>query len=258
MNVEPQSRGPEMSEKTTGKPPVKKADAAAAPAVAKSEPVAAKAAPAKVEAARPAPEPVAKAETPKSAPVKAEAPKIEETAIEAPAAKTASVETAPKADPAPAAAKKGTTMNDTVNKIANETAERAQAAFGDVNARAKAALEKGAKFFEEINEFNKGNIEALVESSKVAAKAAETLGQEAAETARKNYETASSALKSFASVKSPTELFQLQSEYARNAFDAFVAQASKNSETVLKLAGEVVQPLSNRFAVAAEKIKKAA
>lgn len=237
-----------MSDKAPGKPPVNKVDAAAVPAVAKSDPVIAKVAPAKVEAPKPAPQPVAaKVETPKPAPVKAEMPK------------TKTVETAPKAQPAPAAvAKKGPTMNDTVNKIANETAERAQAAFGDVNARAKAAMEKGAKLFEEINEFNKGNIEALVESSKVAAKAAETLGQEAAETARKNYETASSALKSFASVKSPTELFQLQSEYARNAFDAFVAQASKNSETVLKLAGEVVQPLSSRFAVAAEKIKKAA
>lgn len=246
-----------MSDKTTGKPPVKKADAAAVPAAAKLESEPAKAVSAKVEAAKPAPQPIAKVDA-KPAPVKAETPKIEEAAIEAPVAKTATVETAPKAKPAPAAAQKGTTMNDTVNKIANETVERAQAAFGDVNARTKAALEKGTKFFEEINEFNKGNIEALVESSKVAAKAAETLGQEVAETARKNYETASSALKSFASVKSPTELFQLQSEYVRTAFDTFVAQASKNSETVLKLAGEVVQPLSNRFAVAADKIKKAA
>lgn len=249
-----------MSDKTPGKPPVNKVDVAATPAVAKSDPVIAQVAPAKVEAAKPAPQPVAaKVEAPKPAPVKAETPKTEKPAMEVPAAKIATVETAPKAQPAKAVvAQKGPTMNDTVNKIANETVERAQAAFGDVNARAKAALEKGTKLFEEINEFNKGNIEALVESSKVAAKAAETLGQEAAETARKNYETASAALKSFASVKSPTELFQLQSEYARSAFDAFVAQASKNSETVLKLAGEVVQPLSSRFAVAAEKIKKAA
>ena len=35
--------------------------------------------------------------------------------------------------------------------------------------------------FEDINEFNKGNVEALVESSKIAAKGFETLGQDAAE-----------------------------------------------------------------------------
>ncbi|MFX7060050.1 phasin family protein, partial [Acinetobacter baumannii] len=66
------------------------------------------------------------------------------------------------------------------------------------------------------------------------------------------------ALKSFASVKSPTELFQLQSDYARSSFDALVAETSKTTEAMLKLAGEVFQPISNRFAVAAEKIKTAA
>ena len=41
-------------------------------------------------------------------------------------------------------------------------------------------------------------------------------------------------------------------------FDAAVAQTSKNSEMFLKLAGDVFQPISNRFAVAADFFKKAA
>lgn len=159
---------------------------------------------------------------------------------------------------------KGPTMTDTVNNSAEtrnftaDTQNRAEAMFTDVNARAKAALEKSTKLFEELNDFNKGNVEALVESSKVAAKAAETLGQQAADTARKNFETATAALKSFASAKSPTEFFQLQSDYARRAFDSMISDASRNSETMLKLAGDVFQPISNRFAVAAEKLKTAA
>ena len=160
---------------------------------------------------------------------------------------------------------KGPTMTDTATKTAEtaqnfaaEAQNRAEAMFADVNARAKAALEKSTKLFEELNDFNKGNVEALVESSKVAAKAAETLGQQAADTARKNFETATAALKSFASAKSPTEFFQMQSDFARNAFDALIADTSRNSETVLKLAGDVFQPISNRFAVAAEKLKTAA
>ena len=157
---------------------------------------------------------------------------------------------------------KGPTMTDTVNNtaqnFAQDTQARATQFFGDVNARTKAAVERSTKLVEELNEFNKGNIEAFVESGRVAAKAAETLGQQAAETARKNFEQTTAALKSFASAKTPTEFFQLQSEFARTAFDQLIAETSKNSETLLKVAGDVFQPISNRFAVAAEKFKAAA
>lgn len=229
-----------MTRKRTNRPAAK----AAAPASA-----------AKVAAAKPAP----KVEAVKQEPVPAAPAKIEKPVAETPKVEAAPVETPTKAEPAPAAAaQKGTAMNDTVKKITTENTERAQALFGDINARAKTAMEKGSKMFEEMNDLNKGNIEAIVESSKVVAKGAESIGQQAAEYGRKSFENATVAMKSFASVKSPTELFQLQSDFVRATFDSFVAETSKNSETVLKLAGEAMQPISNRFAVAAEKIKTAA
>jgi phasin family protein len=204
-----------------------------------------------------------------AAPKATDAPAVEE-AMTAPAAiAAATVETAlPEPKPVEAPAEpvtKGPAMTETVNNAA-ETAKtfaqdaqnRAAALFADWNTRTKAAVERSTKLVEELNDFNKGNVEALVESGRVAAKAAETLGQQAAETARKNFETATAALKSFASAKTPTEFFQLQSDYARSTFDALIAETSKNSETLLKLAGDVFQPISNRFAVAAEKIKTAA
>jgi len=207
-------------------------------------------------------------------PKKAAAPKAvapaPAQAMTAPAAiAAATVEAvAPQSEPAPAPAEpttKGPVMTDTVNNTAEQTKtftqdtqNRATAMLQDMNGRAKSAMERSTKMFEELNEFNKGNIEAMVESSRVAAKAAEQLSQQAAETARKNFENATQAMKSFASVKTPTELFQLQSDYARSAFDQLIAETSKNSETMLKLAGDVFQPISNRFAVAAEKIKTAA
>jgi len=213
-----------------------------------------KAAPAKVPAAK------------KAAAPKAVRPAVQQamTAPAAIAAATVETETKPVETPAQPTTK-GPTMTDTVNNTA-ETAKtfaqdaqaRATQFFGDVNARTKAAVERSTKLVEELNEFNKGNVEAFVESGRVAAKAAETLGQQAAETARKNFEQTTAALKSFASAKTPTEFFQLQSEFARSAFDQLIAETSKNSETLLKVAGDVFQPISNRFAVAAEKFKAAA
>ncbi len=145
-------------------------------------------------------------------------------------------------------------MQDTVKK----TAAQAETMFADVNDRAKSAMEKSSKMVAEMNDFAKGNIEAMVESSKIAAKGFETIGQDAAEYGRKHFESATAAMKQFASVKSPTDLFKLQSDYLRSAFDSLVAETSKNTEAMLKLAGDVAQPLSSRAAVAAEKIKLAA
>src|SRR3546814_2327930 len=94
-----------------------------------------------------------------------------------------------------------------------------------------------------------------VASSKIAAKGVETLGQEAADYGRKSFEEASAALKSFAEVKSPTDFFKLQSDYVRSAFDNLVAESSKMSEAVIKLAGEVAEPITSRYTVAAERVK---
>ena len=141
---------------------------------------------------------------------------------------------------------------------AKKTAAKAESLFAEFNDRAKAAFEKGTKAFDELNDFAKGNVEAVVESSKIAAKGFESFGQDAADYGRKSFENATAALKAFAAVKSPTELFKLQSDYVRSAFDSLVAETSKNTESLLKLAGDVAQPLSNRAAVAVEKAKLAA
>ncbi|AHE57311.1 hypothetical protein NX02_28660 [Sphingomonas sanxanigenens DSM 19645 = NX02] len=145
-------------------------------------------------------------------------------------------------------------MNETVAKVEETT----QKLFGDMKERASAAYAKSSKLAEEGVEYHKANLEALVESTKLAAKNAETLGQDAAEYGRKSFESATAALKGFASAKTPTELFKLQSDYAKSSFDAFVAEASKASETWLKVTNEVFQPISSRISVTVEKMKTSA
>ena len=145
-------------------------------------------------------------------------------------------------------------MVETIQMITDKT----KTAFADANDRAKAQMEKGAQTFQDMGAFSKGNIEAIVESSKIAATGMQKMGQDAASYAKASFENATSAFKTMTTVKSPTELFKLQSDYARTSFDAFVAEASRSTEAALKLAGEVAQPISNRVALAAEKIKVAA
>jgi phasin family protein len=133
--------------------------------------------------------------------------------------------------------------------------DRVQAMFGDVNERARSAFEKNAKIVEELTELTRGNVEAIVASTKVAARGVEALSQEAAEYGRKSFEDVSTALRSFTEVKSAADLFRLQSDFAKTQFDSIVAESSKMSEAVIKLAGEVFEPISSRYSVAAERVK---
>lgn len=145
----------------------------------------------------------------------------------------------------------------TMKNEANQVADRIQAVFGDVNARAKTTIERNTKVAEEMTDLAKGNVEALVASTKIAAKGVEKIGQEVAEYSRKSFEDASAAIKGFAEVKSPTDLFRLQGDFARTQFDSVIAESSKLSETMIKLAGDMFEPITSRYSVAAERVKNA-
>jgi len=243
--------------KTVAKPAVAAKIAAAKPVIAAS-PVApvviAKPVVAPAHGAAPTPAVVTPAVV---TPAVVAAPKIAEPAAVQPTPSTddiAPVEPVAAA-PAPVEAtpekKEVFTMENTVNNVTEKT----QTMFVEMNDRAKVAMEKTQTMFADMNEFNKGNVEALVESSKIAAKGIEAMGQDAAEYTRKSFESATAIVKSLSAVKSPTEFMKLQSDYVRTSFDALVAESSKSTEMMLKLAGEVAQPISNRIAVAAEKLK---
>ncbi|WP_423604550.1 phasin family protein [Sphingomonas sp. MS122] len=239
------------AKKPTAKTPAPVKPKAAAPVAKKTAAPKPEAAPAPaVEAAKPAAaivaEPVAE--------VAAEAAQqvnetVAETIAEAAAPVAETIE-----DTAPQMAETATKGTD----IMETTIEKTQAFFADFNDRAKAAVEKNTKLAGEFTDFAKGNVEAFVESGKIAAKGFEALGQDAAEYSRKSFENATATLKNLAAVKTPADFFKLQSDYVRSAFDSMVAETSKNTEAFIKLAGDAAQPVSNRFAVAVEKVKTAA
>jgi phasin family protein len=151
-----------------------------------------------------------------------------------------------------------TDVIETTKKFTEEAKARFQTAFSEIGEKAKSGVEKSTKALEELGDIAKGNVEALMESSKIAAKGAEGIGQSAAEYGRTSFEKASATMKSFASVKSPAEFFQLQSELLSSSFDSFAKESAKSSEAFLKLAGEIVQPLSTRVSIVTEKVKSLA
>ena len=170
-----------------------------------------------------------------------------ETPTASPAHKAVSVETTPIAQGV-------SKMTDTVKA----TTEKATEFFADVRVKASDAAEKGKKFAVEAVEFNKANVDAVVEAGKIVAKGAQEMGKANMEFAKKNFEDVQAAVKELTAVKSPTDFVKLQGEMARKGFDTAVAQGSKNTEAMVKLVSEMFQPISNRIAVTTELFKKAA
>ncbi|MFU7527570.1 phasin family protein [Qipengyuania sp. ASV99] len=216
--------------------PAKKA--APATKVAAAKPAAKKTPAAKKPAAKKAPAIAAKKAAPKAAP------------------KTAT----PKSSPKTTTGNPVTKLKDTIMATAQNTDFTAQAKelAADVQERAKAVYAKAGEFAGEAGEFNKANLDAVVESGKIFFSGAQELVRANVETGKVVVETVTEDVKKVASIKSPTELVQLQGEIARRNFDAIVSYGSQRTEAWVKLYNDAFAPISNRVSVAAEKVSKAA
>ncbi len=130
--------------------------------------------------------------------------------------------------------------------------------FADAAERSEAAVKRSRKAAQDLADMYRGNLDALVEAGRIAATGAQSIGQEVAAKSRDTIEQSANTVRSFAEAKTPTELLQLQSDFARNAFDRFVEDSSNLTEVFVKLAGEAFQPISNRASANVEKLNEIA
>ena len=163
---------------------------------------------------------------------------------------------------------KETKMNETITNMSNGAADaiksgaanaytNGKAALEQVTAKSKETIESGMKSLDELSTMTKGNVEALMASTKAATAGLETIAHQVAEFSRKSFEDTTAVARAMTTVKTPNEFMQLQSDFAKTQFDAAVAEMSKLSETLVKLAGEVFEPMQNRMALATDKMKSA-
>jgi phasin family protein len=139
-----------------------------------------------------------------------------------------------------------------MNKVANQQVEQ-------FTSEAKRSMEEGvermSKGFEDVTQFGQENVEAMVASGKVMAKAAEEMNAEVMAFSKKSYEDSMAAAKEIASSKSVTEFFEKQTSFAKVSFESFVSEATKLNEMYANAAKDAFAPLNQRFTVAAEMVK---
>jgi phasin family protein len=125
--------------------------------------------------------------------------------------------------------------------------------FAQANQNGSQYAERGQKVAEELADLARANVEAVVKAGRVASEGARALTQDAVSSSREGFEKAADAIRTLAEAKSPTEYLQVQGDIARASFDRFVAEGSKMAESMVKLAGEAFQPISNRATANAER-----
>ena len=119
----------------------------------------------------------------------------------------------------------------------------------------------GKKFFggfEDVAQFNKDNLDAFVASSTAWGKGMETLSKSWMDFVKKAAETNVTATKSIMAAKSVREAVDLQSNFAKEAYETCVAEGNKLSEMGLNVANETSAPLAARFKSTVDQFGKAA
>lgn len=213
------------------------------------------------------PKPVRRAPASKPARVKKPAakPAAKRAVAKPAAAKPAVVKAKPAASivkpvkaPVRATSKPTTPFLAQLKEIPMDVTASIKEAVSGAQEKAKDAFAKTSAAASEYGEFAKGNVEAFVESGKILASGLQEMGNTFVADSKTAFETATADVKAFAAIKSPTDLFKLQTELLRRNFDTAISYSTKTGEAMAKLTNDAFAPISGRVSLAVEKLKKAA
>lgn len=95
---------------------------------------------------------------------------------------------------------------------------------------------------EDANKFGKELMDTSLKSLAAVSKGAQTLTAEATDYSKKSVEAGSAALEKLLASKSLDKVVEVQTDYARQAYESFVAEATRISELCADMAKDAFQP----------------
>jgi phasin family protein len=142
-----------------------------------------------------------------------------------------------------------------VSNVLQEATAKVETLVADTQKNVTEQMEKLTKGFEGLTAFGQENVDAIVKSSEIAAKAAEGIGTEISAYSKKAFEDGVAAAQDLAGAKTVTELFEKQTAFAQVAFEGWVSQATKMNEIYVAAAKDITAPLGARVTAATETMK---
>ena len=99
--------------------------------------------------------------------------------------------------------------------------------------------------FEDAGKFGKEFMDNGLKSFASFSKSAQAIAAEASDYSKKSFEAGTVAMEKLMSAKSLEKAFEIQSEYAKNAYEGFIAEATKMSELYSGLAKDAYKPFES-------------
>ncbi len=114
------------------------------------------------------------------------------------------------------------------------------------------------KGYEEIVQFNKDNLDALVSSAGIVARGVQDLSKTVVALAQESLEESVAVGKALVGAKTLKEVIDLSSSLAKSNFEKLVSESAKLSQLSSKLAEEAIAPINSRVDAAVQKLSKTA
>jgi hypothetical protein len=111
------------------------------------------------------------------------------------------------------------------------------------------------KNFDEMQKFGKDNMDATLRSFGALTKSAQAIVIEMADYSKKSFEDGTRTLEKLLGAKSLEKAIEIQTDYAKTSYEAFVAEATKIGELFADLAKESYKPFESYLAKAAPTAK---
>ncbi len=102
--------------------------------------------------------------------------------------------------------------------------------------------------FENIQKISKDNMDETVKSMGAVSKSVQAIATETAEYSKKSFEEGYATLEKLLGVKTLDKAIEIQTDYAKSAYEGFVAQATKLGELYAGLAKEMYKPYEGAIA----------
>ena len=104
------------------------------------------------------------------------------------------------------------------------------------------------KSFEDIQALGKDSVDAYVASATALSKGFQNITAEAVDFSRKSFERGTEAFEKASAAKSFDKALEVQQGYAKEAYEAFIAEATKLNELYVATAKEAYKPFEASFA----------
>ena len=104
--------------------------------------------------------------------------------------------------------------------------------------------------FEETSKYGKEAMDNGLKSFAAISKNMQAITVEASEYSKKAFENGSAAVEKFFAAKSPEKALEVQADYLKQAYEGFVAQATKMSDLYVEMAKDAYKPFEQIVAKA--------